>query len=64
MDINAEREKLIQEYTLMYAKHAKEEENLRKSTSVCIQNASSSVTNARKSPKLTTSSSPSSQSDR
>jgi len=29
--MNAERERLLQEYTVVYSKHAKEEENLRKS---------------------------------
>jgi hypothetical protein len=34
-----EREKLLQEYTVVYNKHAKEEENVRKSTSFDIKNA-------------------------
>jgi hypothetical protein len=56
MEMNAEREKLLQEYTVIYGKHAKEEEILRKSIHPFTQNASIFETNARKLSRPTTNS--------
>lgn len=43
-----EREKLVQEYTVVYNKHAKEEEAVRKSTPSAIQDVSNSAIRERK----------------
>jgi hypothetical protein len=43
-----EREKLIQEYTVVYSKHSKEEEAVRKSNPSVIQDVSSFVIRERK----------------
>lgn len=64
MEMNAERERLLQEYTVVYSKHAKEEENLRKSTHSATQNASTCETNAKKSSRPTTNSNLYSPSDK
>ena len=64
MDPEAERQRIMQEYLVMHNKHAKEEEAVRKRRDRNIQDASIFVTSARKSSRLKTNSSPSSQSDK
>jgi hypothetical protein len=46
-----EREKLLQEYSVIYNKHAKEEENVRKSMHFIIKNVSNFAIRRKKSSK-------------